>query len=210
MENRYSKSLPTHIKSGFDLLKDHQRQRNKLKNINIDNNFNAPNKAPKQAIWIRKNRYVGSGVQESQIVIDVDDFRIFYIEDTNNTKINIKSKVVKLTLMDCKNIVVMVDKSVFGTIDIIRCKNVKLHINARVNTIQIDLSENIVFYQNIDEVAYAGTTCVDVVVKNNSVKYTLPITMFSEQTFCVVNEDGVQSASLMRPVNQTLAQHVIF
>lgn len=223
-QNRYSKSLPTHMRSGFDLLKQHQQERQNtvinddtMKNWDItDINRVAPNAAPLPAVWVHENRHIFPDRTEvpltNPIEIDQQDYRIFHFESTHNTAVNVNNKVVKMSFVDCTNLEVNLNANVFGTLDFIRCKDVVVNINAIVNTVQIDLCCNVTFNQYIDEVVYVGQTCMDTVVNYKvgssfeddgfTIKHILPITMFSDQTYCFVTQNGVQSYTIPRPLNK--------
>ncbi|KAF8976706.1 hypothetical protein BGZ46_008043 [Entomortierella lignicola] len=77
-------------------------------------------------------------------VIQVPDRKALYIMNCENCEYTIKDKPVKLSIENCKNLVLKVEgKILTGTVDIWKCENISLDFERSVSTFQFDNIQSI-------------------------------------------------------------------
>ncbi|KAF9202804.1 hypothetical protein BGZ49_007070 [Haplosporangium sp. Z 27] len=77
-------------------------------------------------------------------VIQVPDRKALYIMNCENCEYTIKDKPVKLSIENCKNLVLKVEgKILTGTVDIWKCGNISLDFERSVSTFQFDNIQSI-------------------------------------------------------------------
>lgn len=148
-----------------------------------------------------------------------DKFRTIVFVGFTDSRIFIMEKILKLTFLYCSTCQISIRGGSVGPIEFIKCisTNIDIRGDAILPIVQVDMSDNIHFYQRSPEVVYAVCGCTNitgVIVDPGSgerIKQTpMQTNMFGEQTFLLFSKtEGIVQIQERYALNN-IVQHLMF
>lgn len=152
-------------------------------------------------------------------------FRTIIFIGFYGSKIYIKEKMLKITFLYCEDCQISIRGGTIGPVEFIKCKNsnidirdppgVLIDVYSSIPIIQIDMPEEIHFYQRCSDIVYAVCGCSGItgviIEENKQIKQTpMQTSMFGEQTFLLFSKtEGIVQIQERHALNN-ISQHLMF
>jgi hypothetical protein len=174
---------------------------------------------------LETNRWLyifGSGQDRKREILfkaPKEKFRTIVFVGLADSRIFIMEKILKLTFLYCSTCQISIRGGSVGPVEFIKCvsTNIDIRGDATLPIVQVDMSNNVHFYQRSPEIVYAVCGCTNitgVIVDPGSgerIKQTpMQTSMFGEQTFLLFSKtEGIVQIQERYALNN-IVQHLMF
>lgn len=152
----------------------------------------------------------------------IGKYRYVYFRNVNNSRIFVKTKLLKVFFHDCTSTQISLRKPVIGAVEFFRCKSVNLSVRIDeedpIPLTRLEECKDFHILQSTECLEYIVKSCVDVsgtivdrITGKRGTRYELGKIFWDEQEqvlICLSRRDGFAAASYTYALND-LSQHII-